>query len=73
MINDLLQELLANAWESIETREVQRQLRLAQVQVPEVSDAYSIPHVKVKGPGIETLVMIFHPLFLHFSVRVCRQ
>ena len=46
-INDLLQELLAGAWEAIETREVQRQLQLARVQVPEVADAHSISSVKV--------------------------
>ena len=47
MIDEVLQELLENAWEVIETRDVQRQLEQARVRAPEVSDAQLITTAEV--------------------------
>ncbi len=55
-IDELLQELLASAWEAIEEREVARQLEQARVHIPEVSDARLLANVEVRGAAPNSLL-----------------
>ena len=48
MIDEILQKLLASAWETIEAREVERQLEQARIHIPEISDARLLSSVEVK-------------------------